>query len=166
MANAKKTQVAEIETVEGVVFDPEDLIRIKERYEGLTAKQRRWLDAFMVNRNASKSAQIAGYNGTDTSLRKIGNDNKKSLNEIIQWFDAESLRVVEIISNLEGIYNFWGKVLVDQRNSMKDRLKASELLARALGAFDGEADAMNRVGNDPYKGITEKELKALAKLRK
>lgn len=165
MARPKKSDIVVSDAIEGTIFTAEDMLRIKTRYEGLTTKQRRWFDAYMVNRNQSKSAQIAGYGGSASTLRTVGHANFKALREVIEWYDSESVRSIEIISDLNGIYKFWGTVLTDTKQLMKDRLKASELLGRALGAFDGELDAMNRAGTDPYKGITEKELKQLARLK-
>lgn len=149
--------------VVGEVIDQDDGKRIQERYEHLTPKQKRWLDAFMINRNRTQSARIAGYSGGDPTMRKVGSDNAKNLKEIIDYMDNQSSRVVELIADLEGIYKFWGVTMTDNRCQMKDRLKASELLARALGAFAGEQDHVHRIDANPFKGLDTKDLQKLAK---
>lgn len=162
---AGKKQATKEVAIVGEVIDHDDATRIKERYENLTVKQKRWLDAFMINRNRTQSAKIAGYSGGEPTMRKVGSDNAKNLKEIIDWMDGQASQIVAIIADLEGIYKFWGETLGDNRVQMKDRLKASELLARALGAFAGEQDHTFRMDANPYKGITTKDLEKLAKMK-
>ncbi len=115
-----------------------ELLGVKDTYDRLTDKQRLWVDQYLVNRNATLSAKNAGYAGNDGTLRRMGKENKDKLQGLIDVLDHYAKDLIMAVTEITGIYSFWGETLVDPKQSMRDRLKASELLARALGAFDGE----------------------------
>lgn len=50
--------------------------------DGLTEKQRRFVDAFIETGNATKAAEIAGYQGKN--LNRIGSENLSKLDSYIQ----------------------------------------------------------------------------------
>lgn len=115
-----------------------ELLAIKDDYDRLTERQRKWLDAYLVNRNATEAARTAGYSGADGTLRRMGKANKDKLLYMVEIIDEIGGELVQAVTELTGIYSFWGETMVNKSMSTRDRLKASELLARALGAFDGE----------------------------
>lgn len=130
-------------------FSPE-LLDLKLEYDKLTTRQRAWFDIYITNRNASESARQAGYKGDDGTIRRMGKTNKDKMQHMIDIIDSHAKEVMQAVTELTGIYTFWGTTLVDQSVSMRDRLKASELLARALGAFDSETGDVNIfVGENP-----------------
>ena len=134
-------------------FTPE-LLDVKMQYDKMTDLQKKWFDAYLTNRDGTLSAQIAGYAGGRTTLAHVGSMNKEKMQHMIDVMDTHAKEVVKAVNDLTGIYRFWGETLVDQKQSMTNRLKASELLARALGAFDNEGGEMNiNINTDKFDQI-------------
>lgn len=107
----------------------------------LTEKQRRFVEAFMGQAagNATEAARLAGYDGDDDSLRAIASQNLTKLNireAIESRIDSDPL-----VATRFDRQRFWSRVMAgkemdgDKPAQMKDRLKASELLARSHGDF-------------------------------
>lgn len=100
----------------------------------LTAKQQAWIDYYKQGHTAAEAARLAGYRArSDDSFQSIGAENLRKLAEYIADRDAvlESPR----IAAMEEINAFWTSVMRDGAMRPKDRLKASELRARAAGMF-------------------------------
>ena len=69
----------------------------------------------------------------DHSAENIGSENLAKLGEYVQ--DREDLLDAPDIATMEDINRFWSEVIKNPEVEMKDRLKASELRARAAGGF-------------------------------
>lgn len=153
----KRGRKAKDEIVEqnDMIFDSAEM---QAKYDALTEKQQLWLDAYVVSRNATQAVKVAGYRGSPATLTRMGSTNKSKLADLIEWIDANAKEVVELVHNLEGIYRFWGDTMLDGKLAPKDRLKASELLARALGAFDGENETNVNIIESPLKDVPTETL--------
>ena len=100
----------------------------------LTAKQQAWIDYYKQGHTAAEAARLAGYQaGSNRSFASIGNENLIKLDTYIADRDAvlESPR----IADMEEINAFWTAMMRDGDADRRDRLKASELRARAAGMF-------------------------------
>ena len=97
----------------------------------LTAKQQAWIDYYKQGHTATEAARLAGYKGNN--LNRIGSENLSKLDIYIQGRDAvlESPRIADMAE----INAFWSDTMRDDSLDRKDRLKASELRARAAGMF-------------------------------
>ena len=97
----------------------------------LTAKQQAWIDYYKQGHTATEVARLAGYKGNN--LNRIGSENLSKLDIYIQGRDAvlESPRIADMAE----INAFWSDTMRDDSLDRKDRLKASELRARAAGMF-------------------------------
>lgn len=97
----------------------------------LTAKQQAWVDYYKQGHTATEAARLAGYKGNN--LNRIGSENLSKLDIYIQGRDAvlESPRIADMAE----INAFWSDTMRDDSLDRKDRLKASELRARAAGMF-------------------------------
>ncbi len=63
------------------------------------------------------------------------------------------------------ILRFWTEIMRDESGELKDRLKVSELLAKALGAFGDEA--AKPAADNPLSGMTlEEKFALIEKIRK
>lgn len=141
-------------------FTPE-LLDVKQQYDKMTDLQKKWFDAYLTNRDGTLSAKIAGYSGGRTTLAHVGSMNKEKMQHMLDVMDTHAKEVVQAVSSLTEIYRFWGETLVDQSHSMTNRLKASELLARALGAFDNENGELNiNINTDKFDEIDVDVLEA------
>lgn len=103
----------------------------------LTVKQKLWLDEYLKSNDYTIASRNAGYNGSNSSLKHIGYENATRLALFIQKRRVEIDERIDNknIAELEDIYEFWTKTFNSPCEETKDRLKASELLAKSKGAF-------------------------------
>lgn len=97
----------------------------------LTVKQQAWIDFYKQGKTAAEAARLAGYKGDN--LNVIGAQNLTKLSNYIA--ERDKLLETPRIADMEEINEFWTSVMRDKREETKDRLKASELRAKAAGAF-------------------------------
>lgn len=103
----------------------------------LTPKQQTWIDEYIKTDDLITAARNAGYKGNDATLRAMSYQNKLKFKDVLQARKEEldAAMTSQSIAELEDIYEFWTSVLNDPEARMNDRLKASEYLAKAKGAF-------------------------------
>lgn len=100
----------------------------------LTAKQAAWVDYYKQGHTATEAARMAGYKAnSDNAYSSIGSENLRKLADYIK--DRDKLLETPRIADMDEIFEFWSDVVRDSREKTQDRLKASELRARAAGAF-------------------------------
>lgn len=125
----------------------------------LTAKQQAWIDYYKQGHTATEAARLAGYKAkSDNSFQSIGAENLRKLAEYVQ--DRESVLEAPRIADMAEINAFWTDIMRDKYQEPKDRLKASELRARAAGGFVDRQ--IVQVSANPFAGLTTEELRALA----
>lgn len=97
----------------------------------LTEKQKKFIDFYLQTGNATKSCKLAGYNGDN--LDRIGYENLRKLESYIK----PRLEKIDntLLATTQEILVFWSKSMTDENFKPLERLKASELLAKALGMF-------------------------------
>jgi len=110
-------------------------VKVYKVGDKLTSKQQKWIDEYIKTDNLATATINAGYNVKNP--RAMGYQNSIKFKEIL---DARRLEVSEKINNkniaeLEDIFEFWTKIFQNQYEETKDRIKASELLAKAKGGF-------------------------------
>lgn len=100
----------------------------------LTDKQRKWILYYKQGYTATEAVKLAGYKiKNDHVANNIGAENVEKLGEYIK--DREDVLDAPDIATMEDINRFWSEVINNPKVEMKDRLKASELRARAAGGF-------------------------------
>lgn len=100
----------------------------------LTDKQRKWILYYKQGKSAGEAVKLAGYCvKNDHVAENIGSENLVKLGEYIK--DREDLLDAPDIADMTEINRFWTETMNDKRIRMADRLKASELRARAAGGF-------------------------------
>lgn len=109
----------------------------------LTAKQQAWIDYYKQGHTAAEAARLAGYQAkSDHSFGNIGYENLKKLRAFV--IDRDAVLESPRIADMAEINAFWTGIIRDETKDLKDRLKASELRARAAGGFierpGGDAD--------------------------
>ena len=97
----------------------------------MTEKQKKFVDNYIQTGNASESCRLAGYKGNNLDV--LGSKNLKLLKDYIQprINELDNDRTLQI----EEIFKFWTYIILDDNEKMSNRLKASELLAKAKGVF-------------------------------
>lgn len=103
----------------------------------LTPKQQKWIDEYIKCDDYTTASRNAGYTGTDITLKNMGYQNSIKFKLLL---DARRLELSEKINNkniaeLEDIFEYWTKTFKDENEDTRDRIKASELLAKAKGGF-------------------------------
>lgn len=110
----------------------------------MTAKQKAWVDYYKQGHAATEAARLAGYKASsNNSYQSIGAENLRKLADCISDRDAvlESPRIADMTE----INAFWTETMRDENESTKNRLKASELRARAAGMFVERLDVTGAV---------------------
>lgn len=102
-----------------------------ESMDKLTAKQRAWIDYYKQGKTATEAARLAGYKPDNAKV--IGAQNLTKLNQYIS--DRDELLDRARVADMAEINAFWSDTMRDDTADIKDRLKASELRARSIGAF-------------------------------
>lgn len=97
----------------------------------LTAKQRAWIDYYKQGKTAAEAARLAGYRGNNSDV--IGSQNLVKLGKYVA--DRDELLDRARVADMAEINEFWSDIMRDNTADIKDRLKASELRARSIGAF-------------------------------
>ena len=99
--------------------------------EKLTAKQRAWIDYYKQGKTAAEAARLAGYKGNNSDV--IGSQNLVKLGKYVA--DRDELLDRARVADMAEINAFWTDTMRNDKADIKDRLKASELRARSIGAF-------------------------------
>ncbi len=100
----------------------------------LTEKQNRWLFYYKQGKSASEAARLAGYGcKNQKAFVQVGLHNRKVLAEYIK--DCEVLFDQTEVASMQEINSFWTRVMNDGSQKTGDRLRASELRAKAAGGF-------------------------------
>lgn len=101
------------------------------KVKGLTAKQRRFVEAY--DGNATAAALAAGYSTKTAPF--IGAENLKKPQILAEIKSREVVRRAPMIASREERQSFWTSVMRDKDQQMRDRLKAAELLGKSEADF-------------------------------
>lgn len=100
----------------------------------LTEKQRAWIDYYKAGETATNAARLAGYKAKDdNAYQSIGSENLRKLADYVS--DRDELLDRDRVADMAEINAFWTDTMRNDKADIKDRLKASELRARSIGAF-------------------------------
>lgn len=99
----------------------------------LTPKQQAFADYYIQTGNATEAAIQAGY--SEKTAKQTGYE--KLTKPYIQQYIEEKQKELESnrMADMTEVREFWTEAMRNPDNSMKDRLKASEMIARTSGAF-------------------------------
>jgi len=114
----------------------------------LNERQKRFANIYCGN--ATVAARGAGYTGSDAALAVTGARLLRNTKVAELIFDRQNSSLCIQIANRRQRQIFWTAVMTDESQRMKDRLKASELLAKSEGDF------IIRVQNNFVEGLAER----------
>jgi phage terminase small subunit len=99
----------------------------------LTEKQQKFVDHYLASGNAEDSAKKAGY--SEATAR--GHAHKLLQNVAINQAITDRNKQLESdrIANMEEVKTFWTNTMRNGNADLKDRLKASEYIAKTNAAF-------------------------------
>lgn len=111
---------------------------LKQEYESLTEKQKRFIDYYVETGNASKASEMAGYKGKN--LNTVGAQNLAKLSKFIKikLEEKENSRIAsqdEVLEYLTRVMRGEEKDSFGLDASLQDRTKCAELLGKRYGTF-------------------------------
>lgn len=111
---------------------------LKNEYEALTEKQKRFIDYYIETGNASKASKMAGYKGKN--LNTVGAQNLAKLSKFIKvkLEEKDSKRIAtqdEVLEYLTRVMRGEEKDSFGLDASLQDRTKCAELLGKRYGTF-------------------------------
>ncbi|MFC2948547.1 terminase small subunit [Virgibacillus sediminis] len=128
---------------------------------GLTEKQKRFCDYYIETGNAAEAARRAGYS-TKTANR-IATENLSK--PVIQDYIKKRNRELESerTADMKEVREYWTAVMRNNIEETKDRLKASEFIAKTNGAFVDKVEHSGEVkSNVDLSGLSVEELRKIA----
>lgn len=132
-------------------------------YHGLTLKQKKFADAYIISGDLEQSALIAGYSKSYAraqSYKLLANVGiKKYIDDRLAEIDSEKIAdQKEILQYLTSIMrgeqreqvlksggSEWGQDIVDMDVSAKDRIKAAELLGKRYSMWTDKVENTTEV---------------------
>lgn len=130
----------------------------------LTPKQQAFADYYIQSGNATESYKKA-YESCKKEETARANASRMLTNANVVAYIEEKQKEIDSTrtADMKEVKEFWSQTMRDVGNTMKDRLKASELIARTSGAFLEKVEVKGEVKTtNPYEKLTEEELKRLA----
>mgnify|MGYP002856088713 FL=1 len=130
----------------------------------MTPKQERFVAEYLVDCNATAAAIRAGYSRKSASA--IGNENLRKPEILEAIKKALEEKNAALIASREERQKFWTETLRDVEEDMKNRLRASELLAKSECDFTErrEVQAEINVSGYDFSKYSEEELLQLRAL--
>jgi len=99
----------------------------------LTVKQRRFADYYIGSGNATESAIKAGYSKRTATETGYENLRKPHIAKYIH--DKNEAIASDRIADMQEVKEFWTNTMRDEEADLRERLKASEHIAKTNGAF-------------------------------
>ncbi|WML56668.1 terminase small subunit [Neobacillus sp. PS2-9] len=101
----------------------------------LNIKQKRFADYYIETGNATASYLRAGYeaegNAAEVNASRLLRNAK-----VLEYIKERNEQLdVGLIADITETKRFWTEIMRDEEADMKDRLKASEFIAKTNGAF-------------------------------
>lgn len=89
--------------------------------------------------NAEKAVVMAGYSPKYARGNAYKIVAREDVQAYIKWLNSQAeSSVVRRVATVEQIQAFWTDVMESGETEVKDRLRASELLAKSKGAFNND----------------------------
>ena len=129
----------------------------------LTPKQRAFADFYIETGNATEAAIQAGY--SKKTARSIGQENLTKP-DILKYIKERNKQLEsKRIANMKEVKEFWTATLRNTEVEYKDRLKASEFIAKTNGAFLDKVEHSGNVTKTIVELTTEERQKRIEELK-
>ena len=109
----------------------------------MTERQQIFIQEYLTDLNATQAAIRSGYSPKTAYSIGQENLNKPEIKQAIEERLKE--RKSALIASREQRQQLWTKIMYDTEQSTKDRLKASELLAKSFGDFIDKIETKTEV---------------------
>jgi phage terminase small subunit len=124
----------------------------------LNIKQKKFADYYIETGNATASYLRAGYeaegNAAEVNASRLLRNAK-----VLEYIKERNEQLdVEFIADITETKRFWTTVLRNENSDMKDRLKASEYIAKTNGAFIDKKELQGSFNNKIVFGFEDPTL--------
>lgn len=109
----------------------------------MTERQQIFIQEYLTDLNATQAAIRSGYSPKTAYSIGQENLNKPEIKQAIEERLKE--RKSALIASREQRQQLWTEIMYDTEQSTKDRLKASELLAKSFGDFIDKIETKTEV---------------------
>ena len=109
-----------------------------------TAKQQKFIELF--DGNGTKAAKEAGYSGNDVALANTARNLLRNTEIAAAIRERQNKKINPLIATREERQAFWTSIMKDPAFEPRDRLKASELLAKSEGDFIERIEHSGKIG--------------------
>lgn len=132
----------------------------------LTVKQKAFTDLYIQTGNATQSYIDAGYKASKRNIAEVEGHKLLRNPKIISYLDeVNSVLNSDSIADMKEVKEFWTTTMRTPFIDRKDRLKASEMIARTNGAFLERIEHTGNVKiNNPFDEMSVDELRKLAEI--
>jgi phage terminase small subunit len=129
----------------------------------MNQRQIAFCEAYLVSGNAAQAARTAGY--SEKTARSTG-QRLLTFADIRKYLEQRNEEIKkDNTADIGEIREFWSSAMRNEGEKMKDRIRASELLAKTYGAFIDRLETTDTQSiRDAMKDLTEEELRQLAHL--
>lgn len=128
----------------------------------LTAKQQAWIDFYKQGKSKAEAARLAGYRAKNAEgFHNIGCENYRKLQVYVA--DRDAILEKSRVADMQEINEFWTSIIRSDEEKTADRIKASELRAKAAGMFVDKLEHSGTVSTNPFSGLSTDELRRLAR---
>jgi phage terminase small subunit len=101
----------------------------------LNSKQKKFADFYVETGNATESYLRAGYQAEGHSAEVNASRLLRNA-EVLKYIKERNVQLdVQFIADITEAKRFWTEIMRDSVADLKDRLKASEYIAKTNGAF-------------------------------
>ena len=134
----------------------------------LNARDKKFADEYIRTGKIIESAIKAGFaesTARDRAAEWLNPNSKSAKLSVLEYISEINKKIEkEKIADAKEIQEFWTKTFRDEEVEMKDRIKASELLARVQGMFIEKINLTGNIKtNNPFDGLSVEELRKLIK---
>lgn len=131
----------------------------------MNQRQRAFCEAYLASGNATEAAKAAKY--SERTAYAQGQRMLKNV-EVQEYLEQRNAEICEEnTATIEEVRRFWTSTMRDPAAKQADRLRASELLAKTLGAFVARMElegAVTSIPADFFASLSDEELRILARL--
>lgn len=107
----------------------------------LTIKQKKFADAYIKSGNATQSYIDAGYKASNRKVAEANSNKLLGNHKVIEYIGKVNKEIqTASIADMIEVKEFWTNTMRNKYKEDKDRLKASEYLAKTNGAFIDRVD--------------------------
>ena len=102
----------------------------------LSIRQKKFADCYLINGNATQSYIEAGYNVKSRESAEANGCRLIRNDKIVAYIQGKGAEINSSrVATMQEVHEYWTATMRDISLEPKDRIRASELIARMNGAF-------------------------------